>query len=74
MKPADVCIAVFVAQVAPFALPVPFVGSAASKIVFGEKFGPLRLAGMVIVVGGIAVLLLSKRPRIEPETVSEKIT
>ena len=49
------------AQVVPFALLVPFVGSAASSVVFGETFGPLRLAGMVMVVGGIAVMLLSKR-------------
>src|ERR1700722_11287508 len=49
------------AQVAPFALLVPFVGSAASSLVFGETFGPLRLGGMVTVVGGIAILLLSKR-------------
>jgi O-acetylserine/cysteine efflux transporter len=49
------------AQVVPFALLVPFVGSAASSIVFGETFGPLRLAGMVTAVGGIAVMLLSKR-------------
>jgi O-acetylserine/cysteine efflux transporter len=35
--------------------------------VFGEKFGPLRLAGMVTVVGGIAVMLLSKRPQILPK-------
>ena len=45
----------------PFALLVPFVGSAASSVVFGETFGPLRLAGMITVVGGIAVMLLSKR-------------
>ena len=51
------------AQVVPFALLVPFVGSAASSIVFGETFGPLRLAGMVTVVGGIAVMLLAKRPQ-----------
>src|SRR5271165_1126639 len=51
------------AQIVPFALLVPFVGSAASSIVFSEKFGALRLAGMVTVVGGIAVMLLSKRPR-----------
>ena len=51
------------AEVVPFALLVPFVGSAASSIVFSEKFGPLRLAGMLAVVGGIAVMLLSKRPR-----------
>jgi O-acetylserine/cysteine efflux transporter len=50
------------AQVVPFALLVPFVGSAASSVVFGETFGPLRLTGMVTVVGGIAVMLLSKRP------------
>ena len=50
------------AQVVPFALLVPFVGAAASSIVFGETFGPLRLAGMVTVVGGIAIMLLAKRP------------
>jgi O-acetylserine/cysteine efflux transporter len=55
------------AQVVPFALLVPFVGSAASSVVFGEKFGPLRLAGMVTVVGGIAVMLLSKRPQALPK-------
>ena len=50
------------AQVVPFALLVPFVGAAASAIVFGEKFGPLRLGGMIIVVCGIAIMLLSPRP------------
>src|SRR5450759_3759594 len=35
------------AQVVPFALLVPFVGAAASTLVFGERFGPLRLSGMV---------------------------
>jgi O-acetylserine/cysteine efflux transporter len=51
------------AQVVPFALLVPFVGAAASSIVFGERFGPLRLAGMITVVVGIAIMLLSKRPQ-----------
>src|SRR6202142_4382071 len=55
------------AQVVPFALLVPFVGAAASTLVFGERFGPLRLAGMLIVVCGIAVMLLSKRPQILPK-------
>ncbi|MHC2332718.1 EamA family transporter [Bradyrhizobium sp. USDA 4454] len=55
------------AQVVPFALLVPFVGSAASSIVFGERFGPLRLAGMVAVIAGIAVMLLSKRPKALPK-------
>lgn len=54
------------AQVVPFALLVPFVGAAASSIVFGEAFGPLRLAGMITVVGGIAVMLLSKRTQALP--------
>jgi len=55
------------AQVVPFALLVPFVGSAASSVVFGETFGPLRLAGMITVIGGIAVMLLSKRPQVVPK-------
>jgi O-acetylserine/cysteine efflux transporter len=59
------------AQVVPFALLVPFVGAAASSIVFGERFGPLRLAGMVTVIGGIAVMLLAKRPRALPKAASK---
>jgi O-acetylserine/cysteine efflux transporter len=55
------------AQVVPFALLVPFVGSAASSIVFGETFGGLRLAGMLTVVGGIAVMVLSKRAQALPK-------
>jgi O-acetylserine/cysteine efflux transporter len=55
------------AQVVPFALLVPFVGSAASSVAFGETFGRLRLAGMLTVVGGIAVMLLSRRPQALPE-------
>jgi O-acetylserine/cysteine efflux transporter len=61
------------AQVVPFALLVPFVGSAASSVVFGETFGPLRLAGMVTVVGGIAVMLLAKRSQASSKTVLPKI-
>ena len=55
------------AQVVPFALLVPFVGSAASSIVFGETFGKLRLAGMLTVVGGIAVMLLARRAQALPK-------
>ncbi len=55
------------AQVVPFALLVPFVGSAASSVVFGEKFGSLRLAGMVTVIGGIAIMLLARRPKAQPK-------
>jgi O-acetylserine/cysteine efflux transporter len=57
------------AQVVPFALLVPFVGAAASSVVFGERFGPLRLAGMIIVVCGIAIMLLSKRSQAVVEVV-----
>jgi O-acetylserine/cysteine efflux transporter len=55
------------AQVVPFALLVPFVGAAASTIVFGERFGPLRLWGMMIVVCGIAIMLLAKRAQVMPK-------
>jgi O-acetylserine/cysteine efflux transporter len=61
------------AQVVPFALLVPFVGSAASSVVFGETFGPLRLAGMVTVVGGIAIMLLAKRSQASSKTILPKI-
>lgn len=49
------------AQVAPFALLVPFIGAAASAVVFHEKFGLIRLSGMLTVVFGIAVMMLSRR-------------
>ena len=55
------------AQVVPFALLVPFVGSLASSFAFGEKFGTLRLAGMLTVIAGIAVMLLSRRPQALPK-------
>jgi O-acetylserine/cysteine efflux transporter len=55
------------AQVVPFALLVPFVGAGASAIVFHEKFGVLRLTGMLTVIGGIAVMLLSKRQKALPK-------
>jgi O-acetylserine/cysteine efflux transporter len=55
------------AQVVPFALLVPFVGSAASSIVFGETFGRLRLAGMLTVVGGIAVMMFARRAEALPK-------
>jgi len=61
------------AQVVPFALLVPFVGAAASSIVFGEKFGPLRLAGMITVIAGIAVMLLSRRPKALPKEPQPKV-
>jgi O-acetylserine/cysteine efflux transporter len=46
------------ATVTPFALLVPFVGAYSSALVFGERFGPLRLAGMALVLLGIAVIVV----------------
>lgn len=49
--------------VAPFALLVPFVGALSSAVVFGERFGFGRLAGMALVLGGLAVGILAGRAR-----------
>jgi O-acetylserine/cysteine efflux transporter len=50
------------ATVAPFALLVPFVAALSSALVFGERFGSLRLAGMALVLAGVAVSVASRRP------------
>ena len=49
------------ALVAPFALLVPFVAAASSAAVFGERFGGLRLAGMALVLCGLAVIVVPGR-------------
>jgi O-acetylserine/cysteine efflux transporter len=46
------------AAVTPFALLVPFVAAAGSAVAFGERFGPLRLGGMALVLLGLAVIVL----------------
>lgn len=46
------------ATVTPFALLTPFVAAYASSLVFGERFGALRLAGMGLVLLGLAVIAL----------------
>ena len=46
------------ATVTPFALLAPFVAAYASSLVFGERFGMLRLAGMGLVLLGLAVIVL----------------
>ncbi len=45
------------ATVAPFALLIPFVAAYACALVFGERFGPLRLAGMALVLLGLAIIV-----------------
>ena len=49
------------AAVAPFALLVPLVGALSSAVVFGERFGPLRLAGMALVLAGVTISLAPRR-------------
>ena len=46
------------AAVTPFALLAPIVGAGASAVVFGERFGEVRLAGMALVMLGLAVIVL----------------
>jgi O-acetylserine/cysteine efflux transporter len=47
------------ATVAPFALLVPFVAAGASALVFGERFSSLRVAGMALVMLGLAVIVMA---------------
>lgn len=54
-----------VSLVAPFSLLVPLFGAASASLIVGEHFGPARLAGAVLVVGGLAVMALPlRRPRL----------
>jgi O-acetylserine/cysteine efflux transporter len=55
------------ATVAPFALLVPFVAAGASSLVFGERFGPLRLVGMGLVLLGLAVIVAPAARRARKE-------
>ncbi len=47
--------------VVPYALLVPLFGVVSSAVVFGERFGPLRAAGIVLVLAGLAVIALPTR-------------
>jgi O-acetylserine/cysteine efflux transporter len=44
--------------VAPFALLAPAVGAIASSFVYGESFGPVRLAGIGVMLVGLAIVVL----------------
>jgi O-acetylserine/cysteine efflux transporter len=50
------------ALVAPFALLAPCVGVITSAIVFDERFTPMRLAGMVLILAGLCIVVLRRRP------------
>lgn len=42
--------------VAPFSLLVPITGSLSAALVLGERFPPLRIAGMALIVAGLAAV------------------
>ena len=46
------------ATLAPFPLLVPIIGAASSAALLGERFAPLQLAGMALVLLGLAILLV----------------
>ena len=52
------------AVAAPFSLLVPVTGTISSALLLGETFGPLRLAGMALIMVGLAVLVLRRRSAI----------
>ena len=54
------------AQVAPFALLVPFVAAASSALVLGERFGPRRLVGMGLVLLGLAIIMVRPGLMVRP--------
>jgi O-acetylserine/cysteine efflux transporter len=49
------------AVVAPFALLAPCTGVLASALIFGEAFGPVRYAGMALILAGLALIVLPRR-------------
>lgn len=56
--------------VAPFALISPCTGVLAAAIILGERFAPIRWAGMTLIVVGLAIIVLPARPRaaVNPDT------
>ena len=50
-----------VSTVAPFSLLVPIFGTLAAAIVLGEQFPAQRLAGMALIISGLAVVALPSR-------------
>jgi O-acetylserine/cysteine efflux transporter len=51
------------ATVAPFSLLVPATGIISSALILGETFSPLRLAGMALILAGLAVIVWPVRSR-----------
>jgi len=53
------------ATVAPFSLLVPATGIISSALILGERFSPLRLAGVALILAGLAVIVWPAR-RVTP--------
>jgi len=49
------------ATVAPFSLLVPATGIISSALILGERFSPLRLAGVALILAGLAVIVWPAR-------------
>ena len=49
------------AQVTPFALLAPVTAIVSSAIIFGERFGPLRMTGMALILFGLAITIVSPK-------------
>ena len=47
--------------VAPLTLLVPIVGAGSAALLLGERFGPFRILGMVLVLAGLAVVAFPAR-------------
>lgn len=56
------------ATAAPFALLVPVSGTISSYLILGERFGPLRLAGMALILVGLAIIVFAPRKPTTPDT------
>jgi O-acetylserine/cysteine efflux transporter len=54
------------ATAAPFSLLVPISGTLSAALILGETFGPLRLAGMVLIFVGLGLLVLRFGKKSEP--------
>jgi O-acetylserine/cysteine efflux transporter len=56
--------------VAPFSLLIPVFGATCAYLTLGETFGPRRLAGMALILAGLAVVVL---PRFRSDRAVERI-
>lgn len=54
------------ATAAPFSLLVPVSGTLSAALLLGETFGPVRLAGMVLIFVGLGILVLRFGRKAEP--------